>query len=130
METALSQLKGSLGAQQNSSTPPNSLFSSKATLRGGSGNSSSNQFEQVFHSLGRGIVPPMDGFYVSDHQSPQLRQNGSAPNLLPPTANPTSAIEMFLSNHENNGFDEVHFSSRPRPTTSSDLSSAMRRRLS
>ncbi|KAM7539929.1 hypothetical protein Aperf_G00000036330 [Anoplocephala perfoliata] len=131
MEAALSQLKGSFGAHQNPITPPNSLFSSSATLRGGSGNSSSNQLERIFNSMGRGIVPPMEGFYISQHQPPQMCQNGSAPNLLPPTANPTSAIDMFLSNHENSGFGEVHFSSRPRPTTiASDMSSAQRGRLS
>lgn len=125
MEAALSQLKGSLGALQNPSTPPNSLFSSTATLRGAiSGNSSSNHLEQLFQPTSLVTAPPIGGFYMTQH--PQLRQNGSAPNLLPTVPNPTPALDMFFCNHENSGFGDASFFSRP---TTSDLS-AMRRKLS
>ncbi|KAM3181431.1 hypothetical protein ACTXT7_014388 [Hymenolepis weldensis] len=134
VEAALSQMRGSFGVmqQQNSSTPPNSTFTSTMTLRG-SGNNNSTQLEQYLQSAtasrggGNGLSPVMDNFFMTQshphhlhmkQQYPPLRHNGSAPTLLPlsvttnnnpPNNNNSGGFDMFLCNYDNS-FVDPHFS--------------------
>ncbi|CDS41127.1 conserved hypothetical protein [Echinococcus multilocularis] len=96
MEATLLQLKGSAVAHQNPITPPNSLFASNATIGGGS----SNRLEQLLLSASAAAASAVSPNAL--YPQPRLRQNGSAPNLLPPTwqaaaASPPSAVDLLRS---------------------------------
>ncbi|VDM17000.1 unnamed protein product, partial [Hydatigera taeniaeformis] len=96
VESTLLQLKGSATAQQNPFTPPNSLFASNATI----GVGSSNRLEQLL--LSASVAAACNMPHSSLYPQHRLRQNGSAPNLLPPawqaaTASPSSTVDLLRS---------------------------------